>query len=98
MQAAQLIALLLPDTAGEPWTITALGSQGGATALMRDAQGQIRLEKVTTPATGWSEQMLSTGCFKRGKPIVDPMTREVMGYEMEMVPNPISAQVQDRGR
>ena len=28
----------------------------------------------------------TTGCFRRGKPIHDPETHEVIGYEMEQVP------------
>ena len=28
----------------------------------------------------------TTGCFRRGKPIHDPETREIIGYEMEEVP------------
>jgi hypothetical protein len=28
----------------------------------------------------------TTGCFRRGKPIHDPQTREIIGYEMEEVP------------
>jgi hypothetical protein len=28
---------------------------------------------------------LTTGCFRRGKAIRDPRTREVIGYEMEEV-------------
>jgi hypothetical protein len=33
----------------------------------------------------FAEQVVTTGCFRRGKPIIDPTTREVMGYEMEML-------------
>jgi hypothetical protein len=33
----------------------------------------------------FDEQIMTTGCFRRGKPIIDPVTREVMGYEMEMM-------------
>jgi hypothetical protein len=47
----------------------------------------MRLEAVSAE-NSWSDQMLTTGCFKRGKPIVDPVSREVMGYEMEMVAHP----------
>jgi hypothetical protein len=28
----------------------------------------------------------TSGCFRRGKPIRDPDTHEVIGYEMEKVP------------
>jgi len=33
---------------------------------------------------------MSTGCFRRGKPIVDPLTHEHLGYEMEMIPQALS--------
>jgi hypothetical protein len=83
MRASQIIALLLPDSyrdekpAVEP-----------ATALLRDHEGRMSLEPVTADMAGetrFMEQMMTTGCFRRGKPIVDPTTRQIMGYEMEMV-------------
>lgn len=72
----EIIALLLPETGPEP-----------ATALVRRADGQMSLEPVTRDA-GFAREALTTGCFRRGKPILDPVSREVMGYEMEMVPAP----------
>lgn len=72
----EIIALLLPETGPEP-----------ATALIRRADGQMSLEPVARDAS-FTRDQLTTGCFRRGKPILDPVSREVMGYEMEMVPAP----------
>lgn len=70
----EIIALLLPET-----------GPGPATALVRGADGQISLETVAQDgAVAWDA--MQTGCFRNGKPIVDPVSREVMGYEMEMLP------------
>jgi hypothetical protein len=86
MQTAQVIALLLPDTAVEMWTGPHSFSKG-ATALMRDAEGRMTLEAVTSDAA-FMEQVMTTGCFKRGKAIVDPISRQIVGYEMEAVAHP----------
>lgn len=88
MQIAEVIALLLPEETSDP----DLGIDTGvhvrarnATALVRDVEGTMRLETVYDDA---GDEMLNTGCFRRGKPIIDPMTRQVMGYELEMVACP----------
>jgi hypothetical protein len=85
MQASQLIALLLPEgwEMSQPQRMDEYVARG-ATALIRDAEGRISIEPVTHGAA-FREQILTTGCFRRGKPIIDPATRQVMGYEMEMV-------------
>jgi hypothetical protein len=72
----EIIALLLPETGPEP-----------ATVLVRRADGQMALEAVARDSN-FARESMTTGCFRRGKPIVDPVSREVMGYEMEMVPAP----------
>ena len=59
----------------------------GVTALVRDEHGRVTLETITA-SSSFLDQVLTTGCFRRGKPIVDPVTRQVMGYEMEMVATP----------
>jgi hypothetical protein len=59
----------------------------GATALVRDENGRISLETITA-SSSFLDQVLTTGCFRRGKPIVDPVSRQVMGYEMEMIATP----------
>lgn len=59
----------------------------GATALVRDAEGQISLQDVR-PDKAFLEKATATGCFRRGKPIIDPVSREIMGYEMEIIAMP----------
>jgi hypothetical protein len=85
MLTAQVIAFLLPETTVEEVASSNSHIQG-TTALLRDAEGKITIEPVTKDSA-FVEQMLTTGCFRRGKAIVDPVTREIMGYEMEMVAN-----------
>lgn len=58
-----------------------------AQMLLREADGRMRLQDVS-PDSVMGRQAMSTGCFRRSKPIFDPVTREVMGYEMEMVAQP----------
>jgi len=61
-----------------------------ATLLLREPDGQISLRTVSTDST-LGQYALQTGCFRRGAPIFDPVTRQILGYEMEMIPNPLAA-------
>ncbi|HEX7081129.1 MAG TPA: hypothetical protein VF329_08960 [Gammaproteobacteria bacterium] len=56
----------------------------GAQRLVRSADGRVSLEAVPSEEE-FVRDARGTGCFRRGKPIVDPETREVIGYEMEQV-------------
>lgn len=50
--------------------------------LLRDASGSVSVE----PTSSAHVRHLSaedSGVFRRGKPIVDPVTDEVIGYELE---------------
>lgn len=58
-----------------------------AQMLLREADGRMRLQDVS-PDSVMARHAMSTGCFRRASPILDPVTREVMGYEMEMVAQP----------
>ncbi len=89
MQTAQMIALLLPETTAEVWTGPHSFAHG-ATALMRDAQGKMTLETVTAE-NAFMDQIMTTGCFRRGTAIVDPVSRQVMGYEMEIIAHPLES-------
>ncbi len=94
MRAAKIIALLI----SEPRAARIDGSRSEfdsdantATALVRDDQGRMSLRPFTRDLTRempFAEQVMTTGCFRRGKEIIDPVTREVMGYEMEMISDP----------
>ncbi len=81
MRAANLIALLLPESTDSRPGEFAVET---ATVLMRDHEGRMSLQPLT-PEMPFAEQVMTTGCFRRGKPIIDPVSREVMGYEMEML-------------
>ena len=37
---------------------------------------------------GFAHQAIQTGSFRRGNPIVDPVTQQTVGYEMERLPTP----------
>jgi hypothetical protein len=84
---AEVIAMVMPDGEG------ANGSgrmQRMATLLIRSADGQMSLRTVSADSA-LGRKAMSTGCFRNGKPIVDPITRQLLGYEMEMVANPFPA-------
>src|SRR5689334_2457407 len=73
MRAAKLIALLLPDSMQNLSNDDT--DMDSATALMRDDDGRMSLRPLTQEMTRdlpFKEQVMTTGCFKRGKPIVDP--------------------------
>ena len=90
MRASEIIALLLPEPKQNAQDI-----REPATALLRDAEGRMSLQPITGAMT-FDEQVMTTGCFRRGKPIIDPMTREVMGYELEMIAAPEARQMNAR--
>jgi hypothetical protein len=58
----------------------------GAQRIVRDPSGTITLEDIESEEE-FDEVASSSGCFRRGTPIIDPETREVIGYEMEEVPS-----------
>jgi len=79
----EIIALVLGDTTDRRWHAGQLGK--GAQRLVRLADGRVSLEPVTSEEE-FERTARATGCFRRGKPIHDPHTHEVIGYEMEQVP------------
>jgi hypothetical protein len=72
MMDKELIALLPPDDRRD-------GSE--TDALVRFADGRIAIEKFcdTMP------RARDAARFRRSSPIIDPRTREIIGYEMERV-------------
>lgn len=78
----ELIALVLGEPT-ERWHSGQLGK--GAQRLVRRGDGRVTLEPVRSQEEFERDSRI-TGCFRRGKPIRDPQTREVIGYEMEQVP------------
>jgi hypothetical protein len=85
---SEIIGLLLPDS--DP-SLNQVPPNGRplpqARALVRKADGQMALEVVAADST-ISRDAMKTGCFRRGSPIIDPVSREIMGYEMEIVESP----------
>ncbi len=75
--SSEVIALLFPDP-GQARE----GSAQPVTALVRDAEGPMELRDVLAD-TALMRQARLTGRFNCGKPIFDPVTREVIGYEIE---------------
>lgn len=69
---AEVIALVLPE---EGDTIRT------ATIVLRDAHGSMSVRQIATDDELLRSEI--TARFRMGKPIVDPDTREVVGYEME---------------
>jgi len=89
----ETIALLLPD--GQDERASSAGFAAGAQRLVRDATGRICLEAVGSQEE-FERAARDTGCFRRGKPIRDPQTREVIGYELEEVTVTRAARTQTR--
>jgi hypothetical protein len=49
--------------------------------LVREGNGAISLQ--TQPESTFGHDAIQTGRFRRGTPIIDPVTQEIIGYEME---------------
>jgi hypothetical protein len=74
--AAEVLAVILPDT----WSDDERARS--ATVLLRNADGCLELRSL--PARDvLADRRMSRGCVRRGAPILDPTSREVVGYEME---------------
>lgn len=72
-----IIALLYP----EPAEIAA-DPTPHVTAVLRDAEGTMEVRRMK-PDRSLASRALLTGRFNTGKPIFDPVTREIIGYEIE---------------
>lgn len=55
-----------------------------ATVILRDATGHVTMKQMSAQE-GMAQRAANTDRFRRGKPIVDPVSREVVGYELERV-------------
>jgi len=86
---AEVIALVLPEDAG----VRVAGEatrEARATLLVREPDGRVTLETVTT-ASPRGRLARTLGCFRRRSPIIDPVSRQIVGYELEMVPSPMTS-------
>jgi hypothetical protein len=88
---SEVIALLLPERVPRETLSVPRGRAAGAQRLVRASDGRISLEDVESEED-FDRTARITGCFRRGKPIRDPGTREVIGYELEEV-SPLTAAV-----
>jgi hypothetical protein len=76
----EIIALVLDTAAARLPGARAQGAQ----RLIRSRDGRMSLEAIESDEE-FERTARTTGCFRRGKAIRDPETREVIGYEMEEV-------------
>jgi hypothetical protein len=53
-----------------------------ATVILRDLHGNVTMKQVTT-RHGLVQRAARADWFRRGRPIVDPDSREVVAYELE---------------
>lgn len=58
--------------------------------LVREENGDLSLQ-TATPEEAFGHAAIQTGVFRRGAPIVDPVTQQTLGYEMERVSGPLAA-------
>ncbi len=73
----EVIALLLPEQIAHRE-----GSNAQVTAITRDAQGTMEVRELRLDRQLMRRARVA-GRFNTGKPILDPFTREVVGYEIE---------------
>ena len=78
----EVLALLFPEPNQSNDGTTPL-----VTALLRDAQGLMELRRVR-PDKSLIGKARVAGRFNCGKPILDPSTREVIGYEIDPIASP----------
>jgi hypothetical protein len=78
----EVIALLFPEQSPATGAVVPL-----VTALLRDAEGLMQLRRVE-PSPALLRRARLSGRLDSGKPIIDPVTREVIGYEIEPIADP----------
>jgi hypothetical protein len=60
-----------------------------ARVLVREQGGRISAQVANAQGT-FADCAIQTGAFRRGNPIVDPVTHETVGYEMEQLPSALA--------
>jgi hypothetical protein len=78
----EVIALVLEAAFGRRWN--SRESRLAAKRLVRSADGRVSLEAIESEEE-FERTARTTGCFRRGKAIRDPVSREIIGYEMEQI-------------
>ena len=79
---SEVIALLFPASSSPVEGATPL-----VTALLRDAEGLMELRHLR-PDKALLRKARLAGRLNCGTPIVDPLTREVIGYEIDPIALP----------
>jgi len=79
---SEIIALLFPESHA-----AVEGARPVVTALLRDDQGLMELRNMAADTAVFRAARLA-GRLNRGKPILDPHTREVIGYEIDPIAVP----------
>ncbi|MFO1375631.1 MAG: hypothetical protein U1F14_01315 [Steroidobacteraceae bacterium] len=76
LDPSEVVAVLMPglDESGER----------AAIVIVRGSDGQVSVRRMDASDAS-VRRAAQTGCFRRGTPILDPVSRQVMGYEMEEV-------------
>ena len=80
---AEIIGLLLTDNDVDDQDASSTADT--AQLLMRRPDGRMVLEEIDSDVE-FLKQKPTTGCFKQGKAIFDPVTKQILGYEFEEVP------------
>lgn len=55
-----------------------------ATVILRDREGRVRMQQMDAQDE-LTRKAARTSCFRRGKPVLDPATGEVIRYELNQV-------------
>ena len=55
-----------------------------ATVILRDSHGNVSMKQMPA-ADRMVQHAADTDRFRRGKPIIDPQSREIVGYELERI-------------
>lgn len=78
----EVIAILLDD-GDEDWPEDGFDLES-TTCLMRSPDGLISLSSADSQES-LERSAEQSGVFRRGEPIIDPATGDVMGYELEEI-------------
>lgn len=62
-----------------------------ARVLVREENGHVSSQSANAEGT-FAHQAIQTGSFRRGNPIVDPVTHETLGYELVPVSSLLAAE------
>ena len=79
LEDSEVLALLFPEQSGGSGKLS-----GQVMAVLQDAQGGLALHTVVPDSKLLRRARVSVR-YKSGTPIVDPYSREVIGYELDPI-------------